>query len=100
MLKLATRAEVPSGRAEGEPAVALGAGVHAVAMTARLYTSAGKFEPTWDGTDLWIGEIGETGDIWNPRHIAGGTAESIFQPEWSSDGRLHFISDRTGWWNP
>src|SRR5262249_31727407 len=23
----------------------------------------------------------------------------IFQPEWSPDGRLHFISDRTGWWN-
>jgi dipeptidyl aminopeptidase/acylaminoacyl peptidase len=25
--------------------------------------------------------------------------ESIFQPEWSPDGSLFFISDRTGWWN-
>ena len=25
--------------------------------------------------------------------------ESIYQPEWSPDGILHFISDRTGWWN-
>ena len=25
--------------------------------------------------------------------------ESIFQPEWSPSGELHFVSDRTGWWN-
>ena len=25
--------------------------------------------------------------------------ESIFQPAWSPDGRLYFVSDRTGWWN-
>ena len=25
--------------------------------------------------------------------------ESIFQPEWSPDGVLHFVSDRSGWWN-
>ncbi len=31
--------------------------------------------------------------------MAGGSAESIFQPEWSPDGILHFVSDRTGWWN-
>jgi dipeptidyl aminopeptidase/acylaminoacyl peptidase len=23
----------------------------------------------------------------------------VFQPEWSPDGLLHFVSDRTGWWN-
>jgi dipeptidyl aminopeptidase/acylaminoacyl peptidase len=23
----------------------------------------------------------------------------VFQPEWSPDGVLHFVSDRTGWWN-
>ena len=31
--------------------------------------------------------------------IAGGRDESIFQPEWSPDGRLYFVSDRTGFWN-
>ena len=31
--------------------------------------------------------------------VAGGEAESIFQPEWSPAGVLHFVSDRTGWWN-
>jgi dipeptidyl aminopeptidase/acylaminoacyl peptidase len=31
--------------------------------------------------------------------VGGGVSESIFQPEWSPDGILHFVSDRTGWWN-
>jgi dipeptidyl aminopeptidase/acylaminoacyl peptidase len=31
--------------------------------------------------------------------IAGGINESIFQPEWSPDGVLYFVSDRSGWWN-
>ncbi len=31
--------------------------------------------------------------------IAGGSNESITQPEWSPSGVLHFVSDRTGWWN-
>jgi hypothetical protein len=32
--------------------------------------------------------------------IAGGVAESIFQPEWSPNGAdIVFVSDRTGWWN-
>lgn len=31
--------------------------------------------------------------------VAGGEEESLFQPSWSPDGTLHFVSDRTGWWN-
>ena len=34
-----------------------------------------------------------------PRMIAGGRGESVFQPEWSPDGVLYFVSDRSGWWN-
>ena len=34
-----------------------------------------------------------------PSRVAGGESESIFQPEWSPDGVLYFISDRTNWWN-
>src|SRR5206468_12369259 len=37
--------------------------------------------------------------IQNHKLIAGGARESIFQPEWSPAGILHFASDRTGWWN-
>jgi dipeptidyl aminopeptidase/acylaminoacyl peptidase len=53
----------------------------------------------WDGTELWVGELGPDGALGRSERVAGGTAESIFQPEWSPDGVLHFISDRTGWWN-
>jgi dipeptidyl aminopeptidase/acylaminoacyl peptidase len=52
----------------------------------------------WDGCELWVAEIhGDT--IVQPRLVAGGSEESIFQPGFSPDGRLHFVSDRTGWWN-
>ena len=53
----------------------------------------------WDGCELWTGEITADGSIQNHKLIAGGSRESIFQPQWSPDGVLHFVSDRTGWWN-
>ncbi len=53
----------------------------------------------WDGTELWVGELLPDGSIDGARKIAGGPQESIFQPEWSPDGILHFISDRSRWWN-
>ncbi len=52
----------------------------------------------WDGTDLWVGEW-SGGEIACPKKVAGGKNESIFQPQWSPSGVLHFVSDRTGWWN-
>ncbi|HEY1773993.1 MAG TPA: prolyl oligopeptidase family serine peptidase [Gammaproteobacteria bacterium] len=53
----------------------------------------------WDGCELWLAEIGPDGTLHEPRSIAGGNQESIFQPRWSPDGVLYFISDRTGYWN-
>ncbi len=53
----------------------------------------------WDGTELWSGEINDAGEVVNARLVAGGLSESVFQPQWSPDGLLYFISDRTGWWN-
>lgn len=53
----------------------------------------------WDGTELWIGEISADGSLVRTECVAGGVDESIFQPEWSPDGTLYFVSDRTGWWN-
>ena len=53
----------------------------------------------WDGTELWIGKFEEDGSIAQSQCITGSTHESIFQPEWSPDGILHFVSDKTGWWN-
>ncbi len=53
----------------------------------------------WDGTTLWVAEIRADGTLEEAQAVAGGERESIFQPEWSPDGVLHFVSDRTGWWN-
>ena len=53
----------------------------------------------WDGTELWTGEIQADGSVEKPQKVAGDVNESIFQPEWSPDGVLYFISDRTEWWN-
>jgi dipeptidyl aminopeptidase/acylaminoacyl peptidase len=53
----------------------------------------------WDGTELWVGELDSDGNTTSARRVAGGPAESIFQPEWSPAGELYFISDRNDWWN-
>jgi dipeptidyl aminopeptidase/acylaminoacyl peptidase len=53
----------------------------------------------WDGTELWVGELNGGGSLTSREQIAGGPEESIFQPEWSPNGILCFVSDRSGWWN-
>jgi len=54
----------------------------------------------WNGTWLYLAPIDDAGTIGAPRAIAGGVAESVFQPEWSPDGAaVIFVSDRSGWWN-
>jgi dipeptidyl aminopeptidase/acylaminoacyl peptidase len=53
----------------------------------------------WDGCLLYVTDLDDAGLPTNPRLVAGGLEESICQPHWSPDGRLYFISDRSGWWN-
>ena len=53
----------------------------------------------WDGTELWVADLNAEGSLGHAERVAGGLSESIFQPAWSPDGVLHFVSDRTGWWN-
>lgn len=53
----------------------------------------------WDGTELWVANINSDGTLGEKQKIAGGQTEAIFQPEWSPDGVLYFVSDRTNWWN-
>jgi dipeptidyl aminopeptidase/acylaminoacyl peptidase len=52
----------------------------------------------WDGTELWIAGITEQGTLVDATRVAGGDAESIYQPGWTPDGQLYFVSDRDGWW--
>jgi len=53
----------------------------------------------WQGSELWLAEVQADGRLAAPRRVAGGPEESVCQPEWSPQGELHFVSDRSGWWN-
>jgi len=53
----------------------------------------------WDAAELWLAPVREDGSLGEARHIAGGRGESALQPLWSPDGLLHFVCDRTDWWN-
>ncbi len=53
----------------------------------------------WDATRLHVAAFAPDGTLGVASLVAGGPDESIVQPEWSPDGTLHLISDRTGWWN-
>ncbi|WP_405775228.1 prolyl oligopeptidase family serine peptidase [Streptomyces sp. NBC_00859] len=53
----------------------------------------------WDGTDVMLADVTAGGPFENARRFAGGPDESVAQVCWAADGRLLFVSDRTGWWN-
>jgi dipeptidyl aminopeptidase/acylaminoacyl peptidase len=52
----------------------------------------------WDGTELWVADVTESGTLFGAERVAGGPTESIYQPGWTPDGTLVFVSDREGWW--
>ena len=49
----------------------------------------------WNGTELWVADAHGG----RPERVAGGETEAIVQPAWSAEEQLHWISDRSGWWN-
>lgn len=53
----------------------------------------------WDGTRLQHAALDAQGLPRAAEQIAGGPEEAVFQPGWLPDGRLLFVSDRSGWWN-
>jgi dipeptidyl aminopeptidase/acylaminoacyl peptidase len=53
----------------------------------------------WDGTRVYRVAWGPRGPEGPVQTVAGGDAESIFQPRFGPDGTLYYVSDRSGWWN-
>ncbi len=53
----------------------------------------------WDGTHLWTAPVTDDGTLGEATLVAGGEHVSVFQPEWSPSGVLHYVSDESGWWN-
>jgi dipeptidyl aminopeptidase/acylaminoacyl peptidase len=53
----------------------------------------------WDAAELWVAPISADGALGEARMLAGGPGDSVCQPEWSPDGALYFVAERSGWWN-
>lgn len=53
----------------------------------------------WDDTTLWVAEVRPDGGLADVRAVAGEPGVSVGEPRWLPDGRLCFLSDRTGWTN-
>lgn len=106
-------------RAEGEPVNSLvaidlaGGKVYPLAEGADFYSTP-RLSPDgrclawlawhhpnmpWDGSELWLATVRDDGTLDDPRLVAGGPKESVFQPEFGPDGTLYFVSDRSNWWN-
>ena len=67
------------------------------------WTSWDQPEMPWDAAELWVADFHKNGILDAPHKVTGGVLtdkkESIYQPEWSDDGVLHYISDASGWSN-
>ncbi|MBP5857346.1 S9 family peptidase [Marivibrio halodurans] len=53
----------------------------------------------WDGTDCHEAVLDSDGRVVSTRHVAGARDIAIFQPAYAPDGRLHYVSDESGYWN-
>jgi dipeptidyl aminopeptidase/acylaminoacyl peptidase len=54
----------------------------------------------WDETTLSWATISAENFLGEPHVVANGRRESVILPGWYNQGRLVFVSDRTGWWHP
>ena len=55
----------------------------------------------WDKTTLWLARIDDHHRLHDASTIGHPEAKNIsyFQPQWSPDNQLYFVSDVSGWWN-
>ncbi len=54
----------------------------------------------WDDTLLYQADIYYNGAaVINKKLIAGGDGSSVFQPEYSPNGDIFYVSDKSGFWN-
>ena len=53
----------------------------------------------WDGTELCVAPVFGGMKLGNTQVVAGNPGEAIHGADWTSDGRLVFSTDRSGFWN-
>ena len=71
-----------------------------VSPDARYFSWLQWDHPTmpWDSNELWLAELNHSGCIEQKKKI-NKTEASHFQPLWSPDGELYYVSDKNNWWN-
>jgi len=53
----------------------------------------------WDATQLWQASISRGELISKTLVVGSDNNQAIFQPHWSPDNTLYYVSDKTNWWN-
>lgn len=53
----------------------------------------------WDSSYCFVCSLDTNGIPLSQIVVAGGDNESVFQPEWTDDNQLIFVSDKSNWWN-
>ena len=64
-----------------------------------VWTCWNQPQMPWDGTELWQADITVMLELSNIFKVAGGVGEFISQPRFSPDGKLYFLSDKSGFGN-
>lgn len=64
-----------------------------------VYLSWNHPNMPWDETELYSIDLDEDYQPAPAQLVSGGRQESIGQPRFGRDGRLFYISDRSGFWN-
>lgn len=54
----------------------------------------------WDGCRLHLAELDDRGAVVATAIVAGGSNWSVFQPQWCPQGRLFYVSEESGFWQP
>ena len=53
----------------------------------------------WDSTELWRADIQDS-SLSKQQLVAGADGDqAIFEPQWSPDNQLYYVSDCNNWWN-
>jgi dipeptidyl aminopeptidase/acylaminoacyl peptidase len=53
----------------------------------------------WDSSYCVVCSLDVNGIPTSQTIVAGGEDESVFQPQWTADNQLIFVSDKSNWWN-
>ena len=98
--------ELAGDNAEGGRVLCSGADFYAspeLSLDGRLaWTEWNHPNMPWEATAIMVGRLSpgpDGGSVADVQQVAGGPSEAAALPSWAPDGRLIFLSERTGWWN-